>query len=124
MPITITIDREARLVTQDVTGRVTFDEILQAIDKVYSDPGFHNSMDVIVDVMPGATAGLTSVELSGVVNALKGKGERRGTARTALVAATEADYGIARVLSHVLQGGTREMQVFRDLAAALTWLGR
>lgn len=124
MSITITIDQEARLITQQVTGRVTFAQIIQAIDQLFADPDFDNTMDVIVDVMPGATSGLTSVELSGVVQALKRQGARRGTGRTAMVATTEADYGIVRVFTHVLQGGTREMQVFRDLAAARAWLGR
>jgi len=124
MSIITTVDERAGLVCHRVDGPLSLVEIIDTIERLFGAGGFASGMAILVDVQPGATTGLTAVDLSAITRALQGMGEARGSGRTALVAYTDADLGMVRVLSHVLRQGTREMQVFRDREEALAWLER
>lgn len=124
MPIHTAIDTKAGLVTHHIEVGLTQEEVVAAVSALFSHPDFVPSMDILCLVTPGATAGLSSVEISEAVAILRAMGDSRGTGRSAVVAAADADYGLLHVLSHLLRDSSREIQVFRDQEAALAWLGR
>jgi hypothetical protein len=124
MGLVITMAADARLIGVHVRAELTLADFVKGIDALYSDARFEAGADILVDIEPGASAGLSSLEISGILQALQSRGSLRGTGRTAMVASHEADLGLVHLLSHVLQHGPRAMQVFRSREEALHWLER
>jgi len=124
MPIIVNMDAEAARVTLRVEGQLTLVDYLAGLERMYADPRFDPAMDILVELDPGVSSGLTSVEISGILRELRDRGALRGTGRTALIASNETDHGMLSLLSHVLQQGPRVMQVFHARDAALRWLDR
>jgi hypothetical protein len=122
MPIITTIDKDAKLVHHSVEGVLTFEEILKAIGRVFNHPDFRPEMDILMEVTPGATSGLNSVQVIKVVEALRAVGDKRGTGRSVAVAPDDADFGLVRVLAYRLEDGTRPTTVFKTLQEAKDWL--
>lgn len=122
MPIITTIDADAKLVHHRVEGVLTLKDSLAAIDRLFNNPEFRPEMDILLEISPGATSGLNSMEAIKVLEALRAVGERRGTGRSVAVAPHDADFGLMRVLTDRLEGGTRPTRVFKSLEEAKAWL--
>jgi hypothetical protein len=122
MPIVTTIDTDAKLVHHRVEGVLTLKDSLEAIDRLFNNPEFRPEMDILLEISPGATSGLTSMEVVKVLEALRHVGERRGTGRSVAVAPYDADFGLVRVLTERLEDGTRATRVFKSLEQAKAWL--
>lgn len=122
MALVVNMEQGSGLIGLRVHGELTLGSFVQGIDTMYGDPRFDPAAGILVEIEAGASAGLSSVEVSGILQALQSRGALRGTGRTALVASQEADLGMVRLLSHVLQPGPRVMQVFRSRDEALDWL--
>jgi hypothetical protein len=122
MSLVVNMEEGSGLIGLRVQGELTLGSFVQGIDTMYGDARFDPTADILVEIEAGASAGLSSVEVSGILQALQSRGALRGTGRTALVASHEADLGMVRLLSHVLQHGPRAMQVFRSREEALDWL--
>jgi hypothetical protein len=122
MPIITSIDTEAKLVHHRVEGVLTLEDSLEAIQRLFNNPEFQPEMDILLEISPGATSGLNSMEAVKVLEALRAMGERRGTGRSVAVAPYDADFGLMRVLTERLESGTRPVRVFKSLEEAKAWL--
>lgn len=123
MPIHIQMQPDTALVCVRVQGELTLADCIAGLDRLYGDAAFRPGMDILAELNPGAAAGLTPLEISGILDAVRRRHHLRGSGRTALVASHDADLGLVSLLSHALQQGPRPMQVFQDRHTALRWLG-
>lgn len=119
MPATYRLDPGYRLVWSRAWGVVTDDELQAHSRALAADPRFEPSFRQLQDL---TDVGEPRVTLEGlrVVAQINPFGEN---ARRAVLVATDFTFGLAR-MHEMLRGEARdELQVFRDRAAALEWLG-
>ena len=119
MPITYWIDREHRVVISRAWGEFTDAELRTHYVRLASDRALDRSFAYVTDLRDvthfvATNESIRSVAISGPFRA----GQRR-----AIVAATPAQLGVARIFATYVAtvGGT--IQVFRSWAEAVAWLG-
>src|SRR5271157_4619439 len=121
MPIRSVIHKEQRLVVTIEEGPVTFDDMRASQDRLLSDPDFDPAFDQLSDATLATGSDLSPNNLGRLY-------DRRvfsDTSRRAVIAPTSFTYGMARMLQtyvEISKNGPR-VEVFRDRAAALKWLG-
>jgi hypothetical protein len=96
-------------------------ELTEIADQMRDDPAFGPSTPVIVDFR-NITSIPSTAEIEAVAAYFGHQDERRGV-RRALVASADLHYGMARIAAAHSESHGLEVQVFRDLDAALAWLG-
>jgi hypothetical protein len=119
LPVTYHIDHKRRLVSSRLWGAVTDKEIHEHNDKLRNDPHFDPSYRQIVDL-----TGITEIKVSTVtinetsLNQIFNPGTRR-----AMVATSDATFGMARMYALRAEGLGQTVEVFRDWPPAEEWLG-
>ncbi len=119
MPISYTIDHDRKLVVTRLWDAVTEDQVYEHNRLLRSDPLFDPSFKQLTDM----------TELGEV---LVGAGMIKDTARDhfflpgvprALVAPSDVVFGMARMFAIHSESMGQQIEVFRELDAAETWLG-
>jgi hypothetical protein len=106
-------------VSSRLWGAVTDKEIHEHNDKLRNDPHFDPSYRQIVDL-----TGITEIKVSTVtinetsLNQIFNPGTRR-----AMVATSDATFGMARMYALRAEGLGQTVEVFRDWPPAEEWLG-
>jgi hypothetical protein len=121
MPVRSTIYKEQRLVVTIEEGRVTFEDMRANGDRLLNDPEFDPEFSQLSDATLATDTDLSS-------NNLRTLYERKvfsNSARRAVVAPNDFTYGMARMLQTFVELSKNgpDVEVFRDRASALKWLG-
>lgn len=122
MSIDTIIDSNQNMVIHIVTGPLMLNEIKQATVQLYSDPHFHPSMNILVDLRNGTVRNLSQQDIEDFVAMNVQMGQQRGAGYSAIVTARDIDFGIARQIQSMLDSTSRRLGVFRDYQAAVDWL--
>jgi len=122
MPIETVINENKKQVFHIVNGILTFDEIVVAMNNLYSNPSFLTEMDILIDVLPGSTSALSSEEIHRIVEMTRLAGDARGTGRSVAIAAEEKDYGVLHVMEFLLKDEKRTLKIVRSREEAEQWL--
>lgn len=119
MPATYTIDPTRRLVIVRAYGDLTGEELVAYYARLKRDPAFDPSFRQLSDFRevthisaPAATVAVVAA----------GKTFAPGT-RRAIVAPSNAAYGVARMFGIYAEAAGQVVEAFRDLPAAEAWLG-
>jgi hypothetical protein len=120
MPASYTIDTKRKLVVTRIWGAATEDEIFDHGQRLRNDPEFRPDFRQLVDMSE-----LTEILVgSGLIrNASRSQFFSPGV-RRALVANSEAAFGMARMYAIASEETGQTIQVFRDMAAAEAWLNQ
>jgi hypothetical protein len=113
MPFTYTIDRESRIVYSLFSGIFTDTDVWQLIDRLRKDPEYDPDFDELIDCSAVTENRVTAGTLGAVESSSK--------PRRAVVAPSNANYGVSRMFQ-TLQS-KQKIEVFRTLAQAEEWLG-
>ncbi len=121
MTITITIDEKRDLTLFTAEGELTFREQMTALRKFYRG---NPSANVIWDFRKIAGNRISSQELQKIISFIKQHESKRPLGRTALIAATDLDFGLSRMGQTYadVEDLSWEMEAFRSLAPALRWI--
>lgn len=124
MPITYRIDEGQKLVVTTVVGRISEAEVRAHAASAERDPRVHACDRSIVDITESAAPSFDGRVISELAMTAQGLGELLSVRRVALIAPTDASYGLARVFQGFREGtGGGEVQVFRNRPEAEAWLG-
>jgi hypothetical protein len=121
MTVSPSIDDSRGLTIFTVKGELTFDVQMNALKAFYSGEPTAN---VLWDFRLMEGNRLSSDELGKIFAFIRANQAKRPNGKTALVAATDLDYGLSRVsetLSHV-QHLPWDMRAFRSMDDALKWI--
>ena len=123
MPIETSIDAEKGLRTHVLIGRVSQEELEDALGEVYGRPDFLPDADTLCDLREADLGQFSRTVVKGVVDYVaKYRGAQPG-ARTAVVVGRDLDFGLARMYEQMLVASTDvRVMVFRDIEEARTWL--
>jgi hypothetical protein len=102
------------------TGQVAFDELLAVHGSLFTDAGFVDPMRLLWDLSQGRVA-LSGPEIRKLADYVRAH-RPRGRARAAVVVADELSFGVVRMYELSLDDAPAEVRVFRDGAAASSWL--
>lgn len=121
MSIKYEVDRAAKLMTTRATGRITPAMLFEYLDAIIADPANDQCDELMIfddiDIEAISSADVRafaqrSAELS-----------QDDKFRVAVVAARDADFGMARMFQAFRELDEQRMAVFRTLDAACRWLG-
>jgi hypothetical protein len=113
MAVTYSIDRESRVVFTVFSGIFTDADVWQLIDQLRKDPAYDPEFNELIDCS-AVTENRVSTTTLGAV-------ESSPIPRRAVVAPSDANYGMSRIFQ-VLQPN-QKIEIFRTVAEAKEWLG-
>jgi hypothetical protein len=125
MPITSQIDRIKNLTVYTLTGELTLDEIKNAIKSFWE--AHEVTLKGLWDVR---SAKLTDIESSDIeriavfIGQYRHRFEERKGGKTAVVASSDLQYGLSRILGtlYEIKDFSTQLQTFRQMDEALRWL--
>jgi hypothetical protein len=122
MGIRYEIDAAGRLVRLRYEGAPTFEEWAGVMLDVFQAPGYEPGFDFLADRR--AVSAPTKEYLQQVVAFAQAHESRLAGSRWAMVVATPAGFGMARMGQVLLGDLPTTMRIFTDMAAAEAWLRR
>ena len=119
MPMTSEIDVDRGLVRTRLVGAVSVDEVEKHNHDLAKDPEFRPGFKQLVDLtrMTEILYDLAAVRKSAEDHVFS------PGARRALVAPTDATFGMSRMFAIQSEKAGQRIEVFRDMASAEAWLG-
>lgn len=116
------IDKEAGILYRTLTGVVTTDELLESFDEALRDPDYRPGMHMLAD-MREVTTTAHRADVARVASYVKGHLAEIGPLKVAVVAPTDASFGLIRMLQANIEEAPIELRVFREMGEAEQWLG-
>jgi hypothetical protein len=119
MPATYSIDSNRKLVTSRLWGAVSEDELHDHNERLRGDPEFVPDYRQLTDI-----TGLTEILIGSkaIIQTAIDQFFVPGT-RRAIVASSEATFGMARMFALQSEGSGQTIEVFREMSKAEEWLG-
>ena len=118
------INEKARFRIHTLNGDFNFDEIFEALVRVYDSRDFNPDLNSVWDLIDLKGIEKTSSDqIQKIVAYVSWKREKYGSMKTALVVSSRIHYGIARMYEQSLEAASKsEIMVFRDLESAIQWI--
>lgn len=124
MPVDVSIDRDARLITYKATGDITITDMKSAFESIFEHPDFDPGMNSLCDAKDAAFPGVSLSELQGLVRVLAERSASRGKGfKVALLVRGNTEFGISSLFEMQTYSLPFDVQVFRKTAEAKEWLG-
>ena len=123
MPIDTWIDTSDHRIHAVLTGSVTLDEMIQAIDSSIEDSSFRKGIDILSD-HTGLEKPIETDEAKRLAVHLQRLRDCFEGSRWAVVTKMPASFGMMRMLSVFLEKVPMHLRVFYSFAEAERWLKR
>ena len=123
MNVMMNIDAMSGLVTFTVSGTVTSEGIIEALQDMLADRNFKKGASTIWDFRDADSSELATMDVRRIaaymdrIRAWRGDGYK-----VAFVVARDADFGLARVYEGYAASFPFEIMVFRSMDEALSWV--
>jgi hypothetical protein len=123
MPCSYHIDKGNRCAQLTSCGRVTKEDVLQRLARLFNDPDWTPGYSVVSDYATADGRGMTSEDIDALLIALVRMRSQIAASKIAFVVPSDLTYALANML--VLKGGEDicPMKCFRSRSEALYWLG-
>ncbi len=118
MAITYRIDKTAKLIRARVFGEISFDDFRTTLREMLEDPDFDPSFGRLWDIREARLI-LSGDDVRGLAQVVR---KFVGGRRSAVVAQSDLAYGLARMYSALVEEAGIDVQAFRDMDEAMTWL--
>jgi hypothetical protein len=127
MPITLKVDKKRNLTIFSLTGELTMNEILGALKSFWE--GRELTLNTLWDTRNAVVTKLKSSEIgniAGFIGQYRNRFEERKNGKAAIVATTDLQYGLSRILETLYQRENVpiKLQPFRTMEEAIQWLGQ
>jgi hypothetical protein len=125
MPITIRVNAAERVRYSVLSGDIGDKELVTAFRRAFEASDFDPTLNGLVDLREVRKLDVTSNGIWQLAQILRPADQTAHGRRVALVASSDFQFGMARMVSTLLSAGglTTEYQAFRDVTAARAWLG-
>jgi hypothetical protein len=121
MPVTYQIDKTNRIIRTKCLGPVTIEEVIDHFHALENDPGCPDRVNVLLDLSE-ETSIPTKENLTDVATEINRIRGRVQFGSCAVVACTDALYGMLRMFEVFTDQYFRELSVFRTKREAEAWL--
>ena len=123
MPAQFQVDRRTRTVYLTLTGTFTSEDVAATIHDMFDALAGETAYNVFADHR-GLTTAATAAQVRVAAELIGGPGSPFRGGRWAIVSATQASFGMMRMLAVHTEEVPVEMEVFRDVESAERWLAR
>jgi len=121
MPVTYTIDKPLGLIRTRCLGHVTLPEVIAHFRELEADEECPSRLDVILD-LTDTTSLPSNEQLRAVTEKIGRLRDRVRFGACAIVVRTDAWFGMAQVFEVRAARSFSATKIFREVAAAETWL--
>lgn len=121
VPISYRIDPERRLIHTTCAGEVTLEDVWDHFETLARRPGLPERLDVLLDLRPTASLP-TGKQMRSAAGSAALLSSQLVWGACAVIASSDALFGMARVFQAYAEGLFERVAVFRDLAEATAWL--
>ena len=119
MPSRYHIDLDRHLAITTYEGRMTDDDLLHHQRRLRGDPLFSDDLHQLIDAR-----GVTHMLVTGdAIRALAEANVLSATSRRAILVASTAQFGLARMFQALRARGPERIEIFTDPDEAMRWLG-
>ena len=122
MPVSCRIDPASRTAEVNLSGIVTRDDFVQAMETCYRHPKWQAGFTALWDAREIRQLILSPADVEAIVASMAALEPFMGEGRTAFVVPRDIDSLVARLLIRRGEGSKRERRTFTDLASAQAWL--
>lgn len=121
MPVTYTLDNRHGTIRTKCCGAITIEEVVQHFRQLAQDPDCPDRLDVLLDLSEETSIPTRTnlEEVTREIQAIQGRVQFR---RCAIVASTDALFGMLRMFEIFTEQYFRQTFVFRTTAEAEAWL--
>ena len=123
MPISYRIDPERGLVVTTASGILTDDDIIELKRQLAADPDFKAGMRELSDVRAVTDLQVSTNGVRRMVAMDERPASTANRHKLAIVAGTDATFGMARMYQMFTESNQPHVAVFRDYDKARQWLG-
>jgi hypothetical protein len=117
------VDAASGLVTITMSGKVTYEGLIQAIRGMLDDPKFRKGANNLWDFRNADSDHLTNSDIQGLAAFIEKYKERRGEGyKVAFVVAHDVNFGLARVYEGYAGRLPFKVMVYRSMEEALSWI--
>ena len=125
MAITSEVEKTKNLTIYTLTGELTLDEILNALKSFWEAHTL--TLNLLWDARSAKLSQLKSEEvakITGFISQYKHRFEERKGGKAAIVASSNLQYGLSRILGtfYEIEGFPTQLKIFRILDEAMEWL--
>ena len=125
MPITSQVDKTKNLTIYTLTGELTLDEIQNAITSFWEAQEV--TLKGLWDARSAKLTNLKSTDMeriTALIGQYKHRFEERKGGKSAVVASSDLQYGLSRILGtfYEMEGFPTQLKIFRIMDEALEWL--
>ena len=122
MPMRYRVDEDLGIVITTAEGGVTGEDLQRHAQALAADPGVQG-LDEMVDLSDRRHVDASAGAIRETARLLRERGLNKEGGKLALVAGSEAIFGMARLYAAHRDHPNIGIRVFRDRAEALEWLG-
>ncbi len=119
MPVSYRIDHDKRTVFTTIDGAISDEEMISIQKQMWADPELNPDYSHLIDCRK---IGKLNISAEGI-KAITSAGAFSAKSRRAFVVPSDAAYGFSRMFQIYRQDGPEETGVFRDMYAAMKWIG-
>jgi hypothetical protein len=123
MPISYRIDSERGLVITTASGVLTDDDILELKRRLAADPEFKMGMRELSDVRAVTDLQVSTEGVRRMAAMDESPSSARSSHKLAIVAGSDATFGMARMYQMFTESNQPHVAVFKDYDRARRWLG-
>lgn len=120
MPILNLIEND--ILVRKVTGSISLKEVRQAYEEATELVGYEPAMNSIWDLREMDISGIKVDLTRSLANFFLSEANQRTNPRSAIVAGSEAAFGLSRVYQAHVDFGPVEVRVFRSMTEAREWV--
>jgi hypothetical protein len=121
LPISYQLERESALVQTCCRGDVTFEEVADHFRELGAEPDLPPQLDVLIDLREASSLPETG-QIRSLMLELEQLQGRVKWGAWAVVASSDAMFGIARMFQAFAEGHFQTSRVCRELEEARSWL--
>lgn len=121
MPISVRIDIKQGVVFRVIKGSVTVDEIIESFSSVLKDDNYRPGMKTLTD-MREVVHSATPEDVKRIAGFILEQMSTIGSLKAAVVVSTDVSFGMTQILRALVDRGSTDIRVFRDMEEAMSWL--
>ena len=125
MAITSTVEKSKNLTIYILTGELTLDEILNALQSFWEAHTL--TLNLLWDARSAKLSQIKSsdlIDITGLAGQYKYRYEERKGGKSAIVASSDLQYGLSRILGtfYEMEAFPTQLKIFRIMDEAINWL--
>ncbi len=123
MDIDTRINGEYKIRITTITGKISFDDLVAALSKIYSNPEQSKLPNSVWDLRQADVSSFTNNQIQNLVSFVTSQWELKPNLRSAIVVGSDLNYGLSNIYQKILEYSSPiYVRVFKDYDKALAWL--